>query len=208
MKMSTRLLPLLCGFALAAVSAQAQFYKLHEADISGGAIGQFTTPLTDGTGSTIEADNKNSLGGMITLSEHPVPWAGIEFNYAYNEYGSTITQFAAPTYSQYVHTDAHEATAAYLFHPRSRFFSKKIQPFVAVGGGYIDFVPSYAGSNQWRGTGLVEVGFDIPTSNPHFGFKVEGRELIYRSPNFNQSDLASKQWVTTNEPMFGVYYRF
>jgi hypothetical protein len=208
MKTSTRLLTSLCGFALAAASAQAQFYKLHQTDVSGGAIGQFTTPLTDGTGSTIEADNKNSLGGMITLSEHPVPWAGIEFNYAYNEYGSTITQFAAPSYSQYVHTDAHEATAAYLFHPRSRFFSKKIEPFVSIGGGYIDFVPSYAGSNQWRGTGLVEVGFDIPTSNPHFGFKVEGRELIYRSPDFNQSDLSSRQWVTTNEPMFGVYYRF
>ncbi len=208
MKMSTRLLTSMCGFALAAASAQAQFYKLHQADISGGAIGQFTTPLTDGTGSTIEADNHNSLGGLFTISEHPVPWAGLEFNYAFNEYGSQITQFAAPAYSQYVHTDSHEATAAYLFHPRARFFSKKIQPFVAIGGGYIDFVPSYAGSNQWRGTGLVEVGFDIPTSNPHFGFKVEGRELIYRSPNFNQPDLASKQWVTTNEPMFGVYYRF
>ena len=208
MKMSTRLLTSIGGFAIAAASAQAQFYKLHQADISGGAIGQFTTPLTDGTRSTIEADNKNSLGGMFTISEHPVPWAGLEFNYAYNEYGSTITQFAAPRYSQYVHTDSHEATGAYLFHPRSRFFSKKIEPFVAIGGGYIDFVPSYAGSNQWRGTGLVEVGFDIPTSNPHFGFKVEGRELIYRSPNFNQSDLASHQWVTTNEPMFGVYYRF
>ncbi len=208
MKMSTRLLTSLCGFAVAAASAQAQFYKLHQTDISGGAIGQFTTPLTNGSGSTVEADNKDSLGGMFTISEHPVPWAGLEFNYAYNEYGSTITQFAKPSYSQYVHTDSHEATAAYLFHPRSRFFSKKIQPFVAIGGGYIDFVPTFAGSNQWRGTGLVEVGFDIPTSNPHFGFKVQGRELIYRSPNFNQPDLASHQWVATSEPMFGVYYRF
>ncbi len=42
MKMSTRLLTSLCGFALAAASAQAQFYKLHNADIGGGAIGQFT----------------------------------------------------------------------------------------------------------------------------------------------------------------------
>ena len=207
MKMYTRFFTSLGCFALAVASAQAQFYKLHQADISGGAIGQFTTPLTS-DGSTITANNKDSLGGMFTISEHPVPWAGLEFNYAFNEYGSTIAQTAAPGYSQYVHTDSHEATAAYLLHPRSRFFSKKIEPFVAVGGGYIDFVPSYAGSNQWRGTGLVEVGFDIPTSNPHFGFKAEARELIYRSPNFNQPNLASRQWVATSEPMFGVYYRF
>jgi hypothetical protein len=207
MKMSTRFLTSLCTVVFAAASAHGQFYKLHQVDVSGGAIGQFTTPRTT-SNSTTEADNKNSLGGLFTISEHPVPWAGLEFNYAFNDYGSTITNFAAPSYSQYVHTNSHEATAAYLFHPRSRFFSKKVAPFVAVGGGYIDFVPTYAGSNQWRGTGLVEVGFDIPTSNPHFGFKVQGRALIYRSPDFNQSDLASHQWVTTTEPMFGVYYRF
>ena len=64
------------------------------------------------------------------------------------------------------------------------------------------------GQNQWRGAGLVELGFDIPTSNPHFGFRVQGRELIYRAPNYNQPALASKAWVGTSEPALGAWYRF
>jgi hypothetical protein len=201
MKMFTRSLAPLCGLLLAAATANAQFYKLHDADISGGAIGQFTTILPAGNASNVTLNNKNSLGGMISIRDYPAPWAGLEFNYAYTEYGSTI---AGPNYSQNVHTDAHEATAAYLFHPKFM----KLKPFLAVGGGYIDFVPSYAGQNQWRGTGLVELGFDINTPNPHLGFKVQGRELIYRSPDFYQTDLASRQWVATSEPMVGVWYRF
>jgi len=203
MKLCTRFLAAFGGFAIAAASAQAQFYKLHNADIGGGAIGEFTTQLPAGNPSTITDNTNNAFGGMFTLRDHPVPWAGIEFDYAYSEYGRRISS-AVPPYSNEVHTDQHEATAAYLFHPHFR----KLQPFIALGGGYIDFVPSLAGTNQWRGTGLAEVGFDIPTSNPHFGFKVQGRELVYRAPDFNQTNLASRKWVASSEPSFGVWYRF
>ncbi len=133
-------------------------------------------------------------------------WAGIEFNYTYTEYGRNIINQGPVPYNQYVHTDQHEATAAYLFHPHLHY--RSVKPFLAIGGGYTDFIPSYAGSNQWRGTGLVELGLDIPTSNPHFGFRLQGRELIYRHPDFNQTDLASRTWAATSEPEFGVWYRF
>jgi DNA-binding CsgD family transcriptional regulator len=52
-------------------------------------------------------------------------------------------------------TDVHEFTAAYSIHPKHIPF----QPFVDIGGGFLDFTPRNA-SNQFRETGLAEVGFD------------------------------------------------
>ena len=199
MKMLTRVYAPVCLIMATAGSAHAQFYKLHNVDIGGGAIGQFTTPLTTNNPTIVQGTN-DTLGGMFTVREHPVSWAGVEFNYGYHRFSE---YFNAPTYQARTKTNAHEATVAYLFHPHMR----KLQPFVSVGGGAIDFIPS-SGQNQWRWTGLVEAGLDIPTSNPHFGFRLQGRSLIYRAPNFKQPNLASKSWVATNEPSLGVWYRF
>ncbi len=197
----------LCVLTLAAASSHAQFYKLHNVDLSGSAIGQFTTPLTTNNPSVVQ-NTTDTFGGEFTLREHPFAFAGIELNYAYTEfnenYSFTGNRINSDSYTAKVRTDAHEATAAYLFHPHFR----KLQPFVAIGGGAIDFVPQPVGNNQWRGAGLVEVGFDIPTSNPHFGFRIQGRSLIYRAPNFTNPLLASKTWVSTEEPSVGAYFRF
>jgi hypothetical protein len=203
MKKYTYALATLGIFASTALTAQAQFYKLHNADIGGGAIGQFTTALPAQNSSNVQDFTTNSFGGMFTLRDHPVSWAGVEFNYGFTEYHHDYSIY--PSGTAQTKNDAHEATAAYLFHPHFR----NLQPFIALGGGYIDFVPvQTGGQNQWRGTGLVEVGLDIPTSNPHMGFRVQGRELIYRSPDFGQSNIASRDWVATAEPSFGVWYRF
>ena len=206
MKLFRTLAPL-CALTLVTAASHAQFYKLHNADISGSAIGQFTTPLTVNNPSIVQ-NTTDTFGGEFTLREHPVAWAGIELNYAYTEfnenYSFTGNLLTTGSYAYKVRTDAHEATAAYLFHPHFR----KLQPFVAIGGGSIDFVPQTSGTNQWRGAGLVELGFDLPTSNPHFGFRIQGRSLIYRAPNFSQPLLASKSWVSTEEPSVGAWYRF
>ncbi len=196
-----RILAGACALAFAAVSAQAQYLKLHNTDIGGGAIGQFTTPLPAGNSSDVSQYTQDSLGAMFTVRTHPVAWAGLEFNYAWNRYTQYYT---GPGYTARVKNNTHEATSAYLFHPHFRH----LQPFVAVGGGYIDFIPNGAGQNQWRGTGLLEAGLDVPTRNPHLGFRLQGRELVYRNTNFYQPDLSSRRWVATSEPSAGVWYRF
>jgi hypothetical protein len=201
----------LCLFSVAGAAAQAQFYKIHNADIAGSGIGQFTTVLTSNT--PIQARTTDSFGGLFSIREHPVSWAGIEVNYSYNRYTQDFTSpanAASPVpYDARVKTNVHEATAAYMFHPHFR----NLQPFINIGGGALDFAPTTVtsvatGSNQWRGAGLLEVGFDVPTSNPHFGFRVQGRTLVYRAPNYNNALLSSKSWVSTEEPTFGAYYRF
>jgi len=205
----------LCGLTAAATGANAQFYKLHGADIGGGGIGQFTRHLNAGNDSVVADDPTDSFGGIFSLRDHPVSWAGIEFNYSYAQYHQYYRGYASGlgvVYDVPIKTQAHEATAAYLFQPKAHWLHPlRVEPFLALGGGYIDFVPASPnvnGSNQWRETGLAELGFDIPTSNRHMGFRVQGRELLYRQANFNKPYLASRKWVGTSEPMFGVWYRW
>jgi hypothetical protein len=194
----------LCLLATATVAAHSQMYKLHNADVGVSATGQFTTPLTS-NGPALQ-QTTTSPGFTFTLRDHPVAWAGIELNYGYTRYSQRYTYSVVNSStigSASVENNVHEATAAYLFHPHFR----KLQPFVGIGGGALDFMPTQ-GPNQWRGTGLLEAGLDIPTSNPHFGFRVQGRSLIYRAPNFGSSTIASRSWVATSEPSGGVYIRF
>ena len=199
------LLAPVCLASVLCSTANAQIYKLHNVDISGGGIGEFTKTLN--SNSTIQNNTSDTFGGLFSFREHPVAWAGVEFNYSYSKF---TEHYSVPSvaglggYQALAQTDMHEATGAYLFHPHFR----KFQPFVGIGGGAVDFAPLRYGQHQWRGAGLLEAGFDVPTRNPHFGFRVTGRSLYYRSPNFNQANLAAKSWVVTTQPSLGVYYRF
>ena len=187
-------------FLSSALAAHGQFYKLHNVDLGVNAVSPFTKSLTNDSSSVQETTD--TTGFLFTMREHPFAWAGVEFNYGYSKYSQV---YIAPSASGRVSTYNHEATAAYLFHPHFR----KLQPFVGVGGGAIDFLPANGSvSNQWRGAGLLEAGLDLPTRNPHLGFKVQGRGLFYRAPNFYNATLSSRAWVATVEPSAGVYWRF
>jgi hypothetical protein len=210
--------------ALCAASAHGQFYKLHGAAISVGATSPFTrtletnpssgsyiisTPSGGVIGTTVsnqQQSTTDSVGFLSSLQFHPKPWAGIEMNYGYTHYSERYHfNYSAATTAQVVNvpTTGHEATAAYEFHPPHIPF----QPFVNIGGGAIDFLPR-TGENQWRGAGLLEAGFDLPTHNKHFGFRVEGRSLYYRAPNFNNPAISTRAWRATVEPSVSTFYRF
>ncbi len=223
--MRRTILPLV--FATLATAAHGQFYKqlysLKGGSISAGYAGQFTTPLTDGS-SAVTATINTPTGGvlnetvsgqqqftpysgglLLSMQLHPVSYAGVEVNYGYFRskeiYNFNYSSAAGQSLS--IPVTANEATAAYVFHPKHIV----LQPFVNVGGGAISFIPSQA-SSQWRATGLVEVGLDLPTPNKHIAIRVEGRSLIYRSPNFNQSLLSTRSWRVTDEPVASLVYRF
>lgn len=209
---------------LAAASAHGQYYKLKGATLSVSGTNLWSTPLTnDATSSTaIVGTSPNGLretvsgqqqgatskpGILASFGFHPVSWAGIELNYQFAQFDETYSFYysSQPSTRQFqrVPVAFHETTAAYQFHPKHI----KFQPYVNVGGGYIDFLP-YLANEQWRGTGLVETGFDIPTRTPHLAVRVQGRALIYRAPNFYNSSLSTRSWRVTEEPTLGLVYRF
>ncbi len=194
----------LCVAAMVSTgAAHGQFYKVHNLDLGASATSPFTKTLQTDIPYTTQ-QTTNTVGFLFSLKAHPLPWAGLEFNYGYNKYSQVYANSNSQLVAN-VKSYNHELTAAYLFHPHFR----KLQPFVGVGGGYIDFQPQMnSGPNQWRGAGLLEAGLDIPTHNPHFGFRAEGRSLYYRAPNFTTPIISSESWVVTVEPAGGVYVRF
>ncbi len=189
--------------ALIALSAKGQFYKLHQADVAVGGTGQFTTSLTDQSNLLPHESTTNSAGFLLTLRDHPASFAGVEFNYGYSKFSERFTAFTGARIAS-LPASVHEASGAYLFHRNY----KKFQPFIGVGGGSLFFNPLQGRLSQTRGAGLFEIGADVPTSNPHLGFRVQARSLNYRAPNYNQPGLSSSRWVSTNEPSASVYLSF
>jgi hypothetical protein len=211
--------------------AHAQFVnrlKKDDASISVGGTGQFSTVLTSNptpvafsnpTATTVQNQRQDttwSAGLVASMQLHPVSWAGIALNYGYTHYDErysfTYANSPAIARSVSVPTDWHEATAGYLVHPKHIPF----QPYMVIGGGAIDFAPSKgttqfngpAAPNQWRGAGLLEAGFDLPVKGTHFGFRVSGRSLYYRAPNYNTAQISTRSWRVTSEPAVSTYYRF
>ena len=218
----SRFLPLLV--ALAAGSAEGQFYKLHGGSVSFGATADYSTTLTNNPTSSVspistpsggvlsetvsnqQQYTTNSVGGLFSLQFHPVAFAGVELNYGVTKYSERYAfNYSSATSTQTVNvpTWSHEATAAYEFHPPRI----PLQPFVNIGGGAIDFLPQFA-NNQWRGTGLLEAGLDIPLKNRHLALRVEGRALVYRAPNFSNPLLSTRTWRSTEEPSVSFVYHF
>src|ERR1700710_2245520 len=127
---------------LVAFSAHAQYLKNHKASLSAGGTGQFTKTLNDdpenftttaplpvaGTYPVVVSNQMQyttgSTGFLTSLQAHPVAWAGMELNYGFTHYQERYTfnyiNTATPTAQQEIRmpTDQHEATAAYLIHPR------------------------------------------------------------------------------------------
>jgi len=212
------------------LSAHAQWWKLNHGNVAVGGTGQFNTvltsnpntvPYTSGT-TTVNVgaqrqDTTWSAGFISSMQLHPVSWAGIQLNYGYTHYQERYSfNYSNTSVRQYasVPTDWHEATAGYLVHPKHIPF----QPYMVIGGGAIDFLPAHGnaynnlavsyGHNQWRGAGLLEMGFDMPTHSKHVGFRVSGRSLYYRAPNFGTPQISTRSWRVTTEPAVSVYYKF
>ncbi len=222
MQILRRTLPAI--LALSATAAQSQYLKAHGGSLSVGGTGQFSTnlessqvpvPFTysvpNGTVSTTVFNQQQfttlSAGFVTSFQFHPVPWAGVALNYGFTHYQERFEYVYANTgainTSVHVPTDSHEFTGGYLLHPKHIPF----QPYVEVGGGAIDFTPWNA-SNQIRGAGLLETGFDLPVKNQHIGFRVSGRSLFYRAPNFYQPAISTKAWRATYGPAVSAFYRF
>jgi len=212
---------------LAAISlcsmARAQVFKWKGADLGVAGTGQFTTSITSQTyaqtGGFLLPHNgtTDSAGALVTLQEYSVPWLGFEVNYQYSHFSQHYNAGANDSNYVQVPNGSHEFTAAYLVRKKTH----GVTGHLAVGGGSIYFdsgqavqtaIASPLGAplhtpNQWRATGLFDVGIDMQTKS-NLGFRLGARDLLYRAPNFHQAYLASSRWVSTEEPYAGVYVRF
>lgn len=197
---------------------RAQVLKWKGADLGVSGTGQFTTSITSqtyeqSTGILLPHNGTtDSVGALVTLQDYQIPWLGFEVNYGYTHFTQNFYAGPGDTNHVQVPNGMHEFTAAYLLRKRTH----GVTGHLAIGGGAIDFDAGLATQtrpgffdtpNQWRATGLFDVGLDMQTKS-NLGFRIGGRDLLYRAPNFHSAYLSSSRWVSTEEPYAGVYVRF
>jgi len=188
-------------------SQASELANLHDASLSAGAAGLFTQSITNQTNVPHQAET-GSVGALVSFRDHPVRLVDVELNYQYSSYTERFTPLTAGAVLN-VPLAFHEFTAGYVFHAHpDRLHPLKPVPFVVIGGGDIFFNPSVRVNTQNRPTGLFELGADLHTFNPHLTYRLEGRVLPYRAPNFNLSGYATSAWHATIEPAFSAAFHF
>jgi hypothetical protein len=187
---------------------KSELTNLYDVSTGFGGTGLFTQSITNQTNVPHQAET-GSVGFLTSFRDHPVRFLDIEVNYQYSSYTERFTPLTARPVLN-VALAFHEFTAGYVFHRHpDRLHPLKPLPFLVIGGGEIYFNPSPGRFNtQFRPTGLVELGADVPTFNPHVSYRLAGRVLPYRAPNFDRPEYATSAWHATIEPAISVILHY
>jgi hypothetical protein len=187
--------------------------QLGRIDLGVNGVGSFNRP-TSGTvivntvPTTVKLSPGNTLGALVTLRYTKSPFVGLEFNYGYARYTQTFTPFGAQPVGG-VQQNSTEYTLGYVAHPRDIF---GVHPFIAGGGGAIAFRPTPGGGlglpPQARGAYYYALGAEKNVFSPHFGVRVQFRQVFFTAPDFFANYLATGKRTTTFEPGVGFFLRF
>src|SRR5665213_2685070 len=165
--------------ALFGSHALAQRAGNMDAAISGFA--QFTGS-TSGNG--VSDSPTRSAGLLATFHQSIRPLIGYEVNYSYTRFAEGFSNIPFA-----IQNNVHEATAAYLLQGPKLLL---LQPFAAVGGGFLLYLPTTTGGQQfnmqYRPAFLFEVGANYPVL-PNFGIRVQYRGLFHGAPDFGVANL-------------------
>ncbi|WP_419805837.1 hypothetical protein [Terriglobus sp.] len=190
------------------------YWHTHGFDLAGLATGRLQQNIDEQGPTTV--GQSFDAGFLASVREHPVSWAGIEFDYGYQKYTEHYRFSQTQPFVGYQPIQQHEATAGYVFHIKTPW----IQPFVVLGGGGVYFKssrvqpPNGSGLNntigdQWRGAYMANIGFDITSKRAkNFGLRIEEHSLFYKAPDFYQANLRSNAYVHQAMPSAGFFYRF
>jgi opacity protein-like surface antigen len=181
--------------------ATAQTLKNLDGSIN--VLGQFSGN-TSGNG--VSDSPTNSLGALFSVRQSFHPWLGYEVNYSYTRFSERYN-----TLPFAVQSNVHEASGAYLVQaPTLPILG--LQPFGAVGVGGLIFLPTTVGgqkyNQQWRVPFLYEIGVNYPILTSHLGLRFQYRGLIYKTPDFNSSQITTNAKRQTSEPTVGAFFRF
>jgi len=188
----------LLGSALLTAPAFAQ-----EAGRSEGSVQAFGSFVKSTTDNGVQQGASNSGGVLASYRFFFSNSHGVEVNYGY----SLNTQnFGLASGLVGVKSNQHEVTAAYVYRHALRGFT----PFVEAGVGGLVFDPTDApsASAQTRAAFVYGGGADFNITKRVF-VRAEYRGLVYSSPTFELTTLASTDRVTHRaEPSVGFGYRF
>jgi hypothetical protein len=208
---------LVASAALAQQPVTAFGKQLERIDLGVSGIGIFN-PDSSGTNylpQHISQVPSNTFGALVQLRYTRSPLIGVELNYSQARFTENfqVTDIAGTPPSQFsynlgVQSTAHEETLGYVAHAGNYF---GIRPYAGAGVGVIEFRPTAGGGlslpTQYRAAFYYAIGADGDIS-PHFGLRVQFRQVFYGAPDFNQNYFATGARVSTTEPGVGFYLRF
>jgi Outer membrane protein beta-barrel domain len=219
---------LLCSLAtLAATTAKAQESQhptldrqLDRVDLAISGVGLLNrsssgTAIVEAVPTTVTLSQSNTVGVLVTLRYTKSPFLGLEFNYGHARYDDNFSPFGIlpppgqPALSTGVQQNTSEYTAGYVAHIRPVF---GVKPFASVGLGTLAFRPTPGGGegliNQARAAYYYSVGAEQTVLSPHFGIRVQVRQVFFKAPDFEQNYLTIQQRTSTFEPGVGFFVHF
>jgi hypothetical protein len=219
---------LLCSLAtLAATTAKAQESQhptldrqLDRVDLAVSGVGIINsgssgTAIVEGVPTTVTLSPSNTAGALVTLRYTKSPLIGFEFNYGYARYTDNFTPFGVlpppgqPALGAGVQQNTSEYTVGYVAHIRPVF---GVKPFASVGLGTLAFRPTTGGGEglikQARAAYYYSVGAEQTVFSPHFGIRVQIRQVFFKAPDFETNYLTIQQNTSTFEPGVGFFLRF
>jgi hypothetical protein len=175
-----------------------------DGEITKNTSGPITVPTATNYGTTLTQSPSNTVGVLVSLRYIAKPYFGLEFNFGYARYTENYS------YAPYgVQTNAKEYTLGYVGHLKRQIYG--VTPFAGAGAGTTAFKPTRLGgeslNEQARMTYFYEAGAEAAFS-PHFGARVQFRQLFFLGPDFGQNYLTIVRHTDTIEPAFGLYLHF
>jgi hypothetical protein len=186
---------------------------LDRIDLGVSGVGQFNmdsngTAIVNAVPTTVHLSPGNTLGALVNIRYIKSPLIGFEVNYGYARYTDTFTPFGAQPFAG-VQQNASEYSAGYVAHFKPVF---GLHPFASAGLGTIAFRPTPRGGEglikQARAAYYYDVGVEQTLFSPHFGVRVQVRQVFFKAPDFETNYLTIQQHTSTFEPGIGFYLHF
>ncbi len=187
--------------------------QLSRIDLGVSGVGAFNssssgTAIVNAVPTTVNLSPGNTLGALVTIRYTKSPLLGAEFNYGYARYTDTFTPFGSTPVGG-VQQNTSEYTVGYVAHLRTIF---GLNPFASAGLGTLSFTPTPLGGEglikQARAAYYYSVGAEQTVLSPHFGIRVQLRQVFFKAPDFETNYLTIQQHTSTFEPGIGFYLHF
>jgi hypothetical protein len=198
-----------------AISASAQVptrldRQLSRLDLAVSGTDTFTKGVsgTNYLGEAVTDNPGSTLGALVQVRYTKSPLVGFEGTYSYARFTQdyTITDFPQSPFG--VQANASEYSLGYVAHLPSLF---GFRTFAGGGAGSIAFRPTTSGGLGLPSRARAAYYYDLGAEDeltPHFGVRVQFRQLFYKAPDFGANYLTINKQTITSEPTVGLYLKF
>jgi opacity protein-like surface antigen len=190
--------------ACSSLQAQATYAAEHTArqQVAVSVGGSITRKITN-NGLTYDPTSAGLAEGSYRFNlSH---WLGVEADY---DYFHNSQKYLTPTSTFRLKSDVHTLTGSAVINLPNPL-TKRFQSFLYVGGGEMFFVQPNATSFESQMAPVIAFGggIDVPFSR-HIALRLQGKNYLYKAPDFGAGAPKLDKCVQTLVPTAGVVFSF